>query len=537
MKKSPGWLSSAVFYEIYPQSFYDSNGDGIGDLPGIIEKLDYVQSLGCNAIWINPCFESPFHDAGYDVSDYYKIAPRYGTNSDMKRLFKEAHKRGMHVCLDLVPGHTSIEHPWFKASSQPEKNEFSNRYIWTDTPWYWGCDPTLKFINGFSNRHGNYMTNFFYCQAALNYGFAKPDPKEPWQLPTDHPDVKKTRQEIKNIMRFWMDMGCDGFRVDMASSLVKKDKDHKKTIELWHDVRKMFDKDYPEAILISEWSYPAQAIKAGFHVDFLLHCEAPTYTLLFCNENHRNLFFKTNGLSFFDKNGQGDAAAVAKDFLFHYNKTKKEGFISIPSSNHDTARLMMGRTPRELEVIFAFLLTMPAVPFIYYGEEIGMNYIKDLVSKEGGYNRTGSRTPMQWNNKKNAGFSTAPADKLYLPIDPAKNRPTVEAQEKDKKSLLNAVRQLVQLRKDNPALGTQGKLDFVYAKSKKCPMVYTRMLGKERFLIAINPCKCAVTADLPVTWLKKPAELTAGHGVTLTGAGKKLSLAMDKFSYGIYRLG
>jgi maltose alpha-D-glucosyltransferase/alpha-amylase len=534
-KNFPSWVSDAIFYEIYPQSFYDTNGDGIGDIQGIIAKLDYVQSLGCNAIWINPCFESPFLDAGYDVSDYRKIAPRYGTNADMKRLFKEAHKKGIRICLDLVPGHTSIEHPWFQASCKAQKNEFTNRYIWTDTPWYWG-DATLKFINGYGNRHGNYMTNFFYCQAALNYGFAKPDPKEPWQLPINHPDVKATREEMKNIMRFWLDMGCDGFRVDMASSLVKKDEGHKKTMELWQEVRRMFDKEYPEAILISEWSYPANSIKGGFHIDFLIHFDAPTYTLLFCNENRRNLFFKSNGKSFFDKNGQGDAAAVAKDFLFHYTKTKNAGLISIPTSNHDTARIRMDRSIQELEVIYAFLMTMPIVPFIYYGEEIGMNYIEGLVSKEGGYNRTGSRTPMQWNDKKNAGFSTASADKLYLPIDPAKNRPTVAAQEKDQNSLLNKVRSLVQLRKENPALGTAGKLDFVYAKSEKYPMVYTRTLGKSKFLIAVNPSKEAVCVDLDLAGLKKPAELSAGHDVTLTATGKKLNIAMDKFSYGIFKL-
>ena len=129
------WLDNAVFYEIYPQSFNDTNGDGIGDFNGIIEKLDYIKELGCNAIWINPCFESPFGDAGYDVSDYCKAAPRYGTNEDLKRVFEEAHKRGIHVLLDLVPGHTSVEHKWFRESMKAEKNEFTDRYVWTDSIW------------------------------------------------------------------------------------------------------------------------------------------------------------------------------------------------------------------------------------------------------------------------------------------------------------------------------------------------------------------------------------------------------------------
>ena len=133
--KQPKWLENAVFYEIYPQSFCDTNADGIGDFQGIIDRLDYIQELGCNAIWMNPCYMSPFLDAGYDISDYYRTAPRYGTNADIKRLFDELHKRGMHILLDLVPGHTSWDHPWFKESCKAAKNEFTDRYIWTDSTW------------------------------------------------------------------------------------------------------------------------------------------------------------------------------------------------------------------------------------------------------------------------------------------------------------------------------------------------------------------------------------------------------------------
>src|SRR5512137_2970744 len=129
----PGWLEDAIFYEIYPQSFNDSNGDGIGDIPGILRKLDYLESLGVNALWLNPCFESPFQDAGYDVSDYYRVAPRYGTNEDLVMLFRQASKLGIRVLLDLVPGHTSVEHPWFKKSCRQERNQFSDYYVWTDS--------------------------------------------------------------------------------------------------------------------------------------------------------------------------------------------------------------------------------------------------------------------------------------------------------------------------------------------------------------------------------------------------------------------
>lgn len=238
----PSWLKDAVFYEIYPQSFYDTNGDGIGDINGILKKLDYVKSLGCNAIWINPCFDSPFKDAGYDVRDYKKVAPRYGTNDDLIRLFQEAHARGMHILLDLVPGHTSEEHEWFRQSQKEGKNEYSNRFIWTNNCFQRANG--FPFIGGETERSGTYILNFFKCQPALNYGFY--EVKENWQLPMSHPDCIATREALKDVMRFWLDKGCDGFRVDMASSLVKNDDEKKSgTCSLWQNVRKMLDREYP----------------------------------------------------------------------------------------------------------------------------------------------------------------------------------------------------------------------------------------------------------------------------------------------------
>ena len=167
------WLDTAIFYEIYPQSFQDSNGDGIGDFQGIIRRLDYICDLDCNAIWMNPCFESSFHDAGYDVTDYYQAAPRYGTNEDLRQLFEEVHRRGMHILLDLVPGHTSVESAWFKASCSLEENEYSNRYIWTnDLMWSKETIPGINnWLYGISDRASAVAVNCFSTQPALNYGF------------------------------------------------------------------------------------------------------------------------------------------------------------------------------------------------------------------------------------------------------------------------------------------------------------------------------------------------------------------------------
>ena len=273
----PEWIHNAVFYQIYPQIYYDTNGDGIGDLEGIIQKLDYVKSLGVDGIWINPFFESPFNDAGYDISDYYKVATRYGTNEDAKRLFEEAEKRGLKIIFDYVASYTSIEHPWFKKSAEQEPNEYSNWYIWNDNTWKNPPDAYKDaFIKGYSRRNGQFMRNFYWSQPALNYGFAKPEMD--WMLPPDHPDVLKMREEMKNVVRFWMDMGADGFRADMAGALVKNanisgndqffNTRDNYTKNFWQEIRDMFDEKYPEAFMVSEWSGPEDALDNAFHADF-----------------------------------------------------------------------------------------------------------------------------------------------------------------------------------------------------------------------------------------------------------------------------
>ncbi|MGE5557844.1 MAG: alpha-amylase family glycosyl hydrolase [Bacillota bacterium] len=530
-RKMPGWLKDAVFYQIYPQSFYDSNDDGIGDIPGITAKLDYIESLGVKGIWINPCFVSPFGDAGYDVADYYKVAPRYGTNADLRKLFAAAAKRGIHVCLDLVPGHTSTEHPWFRASSKAKPNKYTNWYVWTDSVW--SDTEGLPAVAGYSERYAKYIPNFFYFQPALNYGFAKPDPRKPWQLPVDHPDVAALKEEIKKIMRFWLDMGASGFRVDMAASLVKKDENALEVSRFWREVREMFDRDYPDAVLISEWGCPEKAIQAGFHMDFVLPFSKETRPIFRGHYKPDNSDFSD---SFFHHKGAGDAFEFMQYYLRHYEKTKDLGYISIPSGNHDTERINSGRTLKELEIIFAFLLTMPGVPFIYYGDEIGMRNVWGLISKEGGYNRTAARTPMQWDGSKNAGFSGAEAKKLYLPLDSIKDRPTVAREERDARSLLNKVRAMIRLRRENAALAADGEFASLYAEKNKYPLVYLRCAGKQRFIVALNPSAGQVKAEFRVEGAESAGKLLTGDGAILSARNDGYMVAMNGISYGIFEI-
>ena len=470
MSERPEWLDNAVFYEIYPQSFKDTDGDGIGNINGMTEKLPYIKDLGCTALWLNPCFCSPFGDAGYDVSDYCKVAPRYGTNDDLIRLFDEAHKLGMHVLLDLVPGHTSWEHPWFKESMKAERNEYTDRYVWTDSIWE---EPTgYGSLRGISDRDGSCAVNFFTHQPALNYGFYKPD--RPWQQSMDSEGATATKNAMKDVMRFWLSKGCDGFRVDMAGSLVKNDEDGKGNIALWQDIRKFLDDEFPHAAMISEWGEPDKSLLGGFHMDFLLHFGPSHYNDLFRCEKP---FF----------GGSGDASQFVRKYLESYERSGQKGLICIPSGNHDMNRLARHIKGDDRKIAFAFLLSMPGAPYIYYGDEIGMNYVEGLTSVEGGYGRTGSRSPMQWDDSANAGFSSAPADKLYIPIDPDPARPTVQSEQKDPSSLLNEVRRLIAVRQAHKALQSLGGIEFVRSGEKSGPLAYIRTFEDERILVIIDP--------------------------------------------------
>jgi maltose alpha-D-glucosyltransferase/alpha-amylase len=510
-KNNPQWLENAVFYEIYPQSFQDSNADGIGDIKGIIDRLPYISNLGCNAIWLNPCFESPFFDAGYDISDYKKVAPRYGTNEDLKNLFNTAHKLGIHIILDLVPGHTSIYHPWFKESMSPEKNEFSDRYIWSDNAWedVAGNANITGSIRGISDRDGTCAANFYTIQPALNYGFA--NPTKPWMQSVDDAGPMATREAMKDVMRFWLEMGCDGFRVDMAHSLVKGDTNHIETIKLWQDFRNFLDEEFPDAAMISEWGEPDKSLKGGFHMDFLLHFGPSHYNDLFRVEE-----------PFFSRRGKGDASVFVKTYEENYKKTEGNGLICIPSGNHDMSRITQRLDENELKLAFVFLLTMPGAPFIYYGDEIGMRHLEGTKSVEGGFERTASRSPMQWDNTLNAGFSSTDSKNLYIPIDTDKNRPTAQKAMADKNSVYYVIKELIEIRKSHSALCSSGKIEFIYAKKDTYPLVYKRFNENESFIIAINPSAKDVKCEIDNI---NPKKIIYSHGKGAEFSGNTLTIS------------
>ena len=511
---SASWLKNAVFYEIYPQSFRDTNGDGIGDLNGITEKLPYIKSLGCNALWLNPIYDSPFKDAGYDVRDHKKIASRYGTEEDLVKLFAEAHKLGIRVLLDLVPGHTSEEHSWFKESAKAEENEYSDRYIWTANAFCGGDG--MPFIGGEHDRDATYIINFFKCQPALNFGYRDIHDSS-WQMPIDAPAPLANREAMKDIMRHWLKLGCDGFRVDMADSLVKNDHGTKSaTMEVWKDISGAIHAEYPDAVLVSEWNNPQQALGCGFDMDFMLDWGGNGYNRLmrFYQLDKKGNITEDN--SYFKAESKADITGFLKDYP--YEEWKDMGLRCMITGNHDTKRCSFNLTDLERRLAFAMILTMPGAPFIYYGDEIGMAY-RWLPTKEGGYHRTGSRTPMQWDSNANLGFSSATAEKLYLPVDPAENAPTVENQEADPNSMLHFVRNLIALRHGQEDLCNDSPFQVYSAEEGSRLFAYKR--GK--LLVAVNPGLQAL-----------PLELDGHYRILYTLGqaqigGKKLQLDQQSF--------
>ncbi len=520
------WFRDCVVYEIYPQSFADSDGDGVGDLRGVIDRLDHLSWLGVDAIWFNPCFESPFRDAGYDVSDYLRIAPRYGTNADLEELVAAAGERGIRVLLDLVVGHTSSDHPWFVAELQADgPGPLGDRYVWAlepplrdtsaDTPG------VAAWVPSPGPRPGYYLKNFYDSQPALNFGWGSQPAGEPWRDAVDDPGPRRNREALREILGFWFDRGVAGFRVDMAFSLVKDDPGYVETTAIWRELRTWMDRAHPDRVLIPEGNEPRVAGQPlAFDADFFLVI-FEAHRALFDNGYAGRLPFGEQVAPYFDAAGEGGVDS----FLRLWEEARAVGDdrpVVLASADHDYDRLRCGpRGPEQLGCAWAFLLTWGSIPSIYYGDEIGMRYLRDMPDVEGAichpaYNRAGCRTPMQWDDGPNAGFSTADPERLYLPVDPAADRPDVATQLADPHSTLHLVRDLVALRRAHPVLGTRAATEVLHTGY---PFAYVR---GGTHLVVVNPRGTEAAVELPRA---RGGQVLLGDGVTLPGEDDVLVVA------------
>ncbi|MCF3963364.1 alpha-amylase family glycosyl hydrolase [Streptomyces fuscigenes] len=523
-RPAPAWLADAVIYQIYPQSFADSDGDGIGDLPGITSRLDHLAWLGVNTVWISPFFASEFGDGGYDITDHLRVAPRYGTDDDALALVEAARERGIRVMLDLVPGHTSHLHPWFRHSAATPGDD---RYIWSERL----APPTGEWVPNLGGRGGYYRTNFYPIQPALNYGYARPDPGEPWRQPVDAPGPTANRQALRDIMTHWFERGVSGFRVDMAASLVKDDPGHEATSALWGEMRDWLDTAYPDRVLLSEWGDPKTSVPAGVHADFFLHFQGLALRSLWDNGTGSQGAWEHLDACYFDPEGRGGMGRFLAAWSEADAAVAGRGHVALPTANHDFSRLVCGpRTREQAGPAFAFQLTWPSLPVIYYGDEIGMRYLPGLPDTEGsqlgGEARQGSRTPMQWDDGPSAGFSSAAPEDLYLPLDPAPDRPSVAAARADERSLLHQVRALIALRAQNEALGAGTGVRVLH---DGYPLVYLR---GGTHVVVVNPRR------EPATWTRT-ADLGEGPLLPLLTRGVEAgadTVTAAGHAYAVYAL-
>nr|WP_314836086.1 alpha-glucosidase [uncultured Flavobacterium sp.] len=514
------WWKEATVYQIYPRSFKDSDGDGVGDLKGIISKLDYIKSLGIDAVWLNPIYTSPNDDNGYDISDYREIMKDFGTMEDFDLLLKEMHKRDIKLIMDLVVNHSSDEHEWFKQSRSSRDNKYRDYYHW------WPAEkgkPTYRWsffdVNSEAWKY-DAQTDAYY----LHY-FSQKQPDLNWENP-------KVRQEVYDIMRFWLNKGIDGFRMD-AFQFASKDttwpelpKGYEKNIIKYYGVGPHLHEYLQEMNREVFSKYDIMTVSEGAG-------SSPEDAIQFVDPDRKELDMAYHFESVDIGNHVKDfGLAKYKQIFSRYDETFKEkGWLSIFLANHDQPRMVskFGNDTAEFrelssKMLSTFVMTMRGTPYYYYGDELGMvnirfNDINDYndvetrnkytqIKNAGGdldaymenrkqTSRENGRTPFQWDTTENAGFTTG---KPWLKVNSNHNIINAEAQEKDPNSVLNYFRQLVQLRKQNLTLvyGAYTLLD----KDNPDVFAYTRELDGKKLLILLNFSEKNTAYTLPISTAK-----------------------------------
>lgn len=508
------WWRDGVIYQIYPRSFADSNGDGIGDLRGILQHLDYLVELGVDAIWLSPIYPSPDVDFGYDVQDYLDIDPKFGSLADFDLLVTEAHQRGIRIVLDLVLNHTSDQHPWFVESRRSRDNPYRGYYLWRDPGAGGGVPNNWESIFGGKAWELDPVTGQYYYHM-----FYKEQPDLNWRNP-------KVREAMLDVFRFWCERGADGFRLDVFNMFFKDENftdnppalglrgfdrqkhvyemDQPEMIPLLKEIRAVLD-SFPERYAVGETFISTPAKAAGYSAPGLLHA-AFDFGFLNCPWN---------------------PARFLESIQNWENALQDGGWPTYVLNNHDTRRSASRFTRAEnddrLQVAATLLLTQHGTPFLYYGEEIGMRDItitRDQVQDPIGQRywpvfkgRDGCRAPMQWNESMHAGFSTG---KPWLPVHPNYTVRNVENQRKDPQSLFHYYRKLLALRKQYRVL-RDGMFQPLTFEPQRL-LAYLRQNAEDTIMVALNfgkrPVKFALggmvrRAEWELLFSNKRAELPA----------------------------
>jgi maltose alpha-D-glucosyltransferase/alpha-amylase len=500
MPEDPLWYKDAVFYELHVKAFSDANGDGIGDFPGLMTRLDHLKSLGVDCVWLLPMYPSPFRDDGYDISDYCAIHPGYGTLEDFTAFLAAAHERGLRVITELVLNHTSDQHPWFKDARSSPDSPRRDYYVWSDTDsryrgvrvifrdtemsnWAW--DPVSKAY---------YWHRFFSHQPDLNF---------------DNPAV---REEMWQVMRFWLGLGVDGFRVDAVPYLVEREgtscENLPETHEVVRELRRRMDAEFPGRLLLAEanmWPEEVRpyfgdgdAFQMAFHFPLM-----PRMFMALRLEDRKPL------VEIVERTPEIPASCQWALFLRNHDELTLEmvtdaerDYMYAEYAKDPVARINLGirrrlaplldGDRRRIELMNALLLSLPGTPVLYYGDEIGMGdnvYLGD---------RNGVRTPMQWTGGWNGGFSSADPERLYQPLisNPVYGfqAVNVESQRRQENSLLSWTKRIIQVRRSSRVFG-RGKVEFLNPANHRV-LAYVRSLHSEKVLIVNNLSGTAQAVEL-----------------------------------------
>ncbi len=511
------WYKDAIIYQLHVRTFCDSNGDGIGDFPGLMQKLDYLQELGVNAIWLLPFFPSPLRDDGYDISDYTAVHPSYGVLEDFKTFLTAAHDRGMRIIIELVLNHTSDQHSWFQESRSSRDNAKRDWYVWRETDDHyqgvriifldtersnWAWDPLSKSY---------YWHRFFSHQPDLNY---------------DNPAVFEA---MWNVMKFWLEIGVDGFRLDAVPYLVEREgtscENLPETHAIIRELRRRVDQEYPGKMLLAEANqWPSDVCSYfGDSNEFHMAFHFPLMPRMFMSVQLEDrkpiveileqtpqipdscqwcLFLRNH-----DELTLEMVTDIERDYM--YDEYAKDKGMRLNLGIRRRLSPMMDNDRWRIQLLNGMLMSMPGTPIIYYGDEIGMGdnvYLGD---------RNGVRTPMQWNGGWNAGFSGADPERLYSPLisNPVYGYQAinVESQRRSQHSLLSWMRRIIHVRKSSRVL-SRGAIEFLRPSNHRV-LAYVRQLGEEKILVVNNLSKSAQAVELDLRRYKGsvPIEMFGGN--------------------------
>ncbi|HEX9028598.1 MAG TPA: maltose alpha-D-glucosyltransferase [Anaerolineales bacterium] len=557
---NPLWFKNAVFYEVYVRAFYDSDGDGHGDLRGLMQKLDYLQELGVDCLWLLPIYPSPLKDDGYDIADYYNVLSRYGTLQEFKALVAAAHGRGMRVIADLVLNHTSDQHPWFQAARSDPQSPYRDYYVWSDTNQKYSGARIIFLDTETSNwtwdeQAGRYFWHRFYSsQPDLNY---------------DNPAVQ---DEMINVMRFWLEQGVDGFRCDAVPYLFEREGTNCENLPETHvylkRLRRYIDEKFPGRVLLCEANqWPADVrpyfgdgdeFQMGFHFPlmprvFMALRQGDITPLVWILSQTPAIPENCQWCTFLRNHDELTLEMVTEtERQWMWQEYAPEMRMRLNLGIRRRLAPLLDNDRRKIELANSLLFSMPGSPIIYYGDEIGMGDNIQL------FDRNGVRTPMQWSAAPNAGFSPARPAELYAPVidDPVYGleRVNVASQQADPSSLFHVIRHMIAVRKQHLAFGSgdfqwvpveslaEGSPDAPGASQKGSQpttaiAAYLRSNGSEKLLIVNNlsaePQR--ISLSLPEGYSGEPKDLLSGQNLTRLNV-PRLELSLEPHQYRWFQL-